>query len=980
MSTEVIPYIIYSDGGGEQLYYVFNAVAVMFGGSIFMSSLYITAMLSGVWILMLSISKNDAFMPIKYMFWFWIASIVILQPKTEILIKDPVTKYQRKVDNVPYILGMFAGTTSGIGHAVTSKMEDLFTIPAGGSGTITKYHKYSEYGSVFASRILKDMNKYRIKDGRLKENMSRFIDECVVLESLRGGRFTVQDLNDSKDIWGLVRDNANPILGFPYRYGKNKNSREIGPSQRRLLGDTDILTCKKGAKELEKDLNKHIDKISGYFGRKLISGEKVVSQEFGTRFKQELQNSYEFMSGIASQAEDILRQQMLINEIDDAAMSYATAKATIQQRSWHLITGELASNFLIALKIVLECLAYGGFIFIGMMAMLPGGMMILGKYLQLLIWLQLWAPLYAILNMIMSTVARSQMAGVVGDYGLTMVTSVGISNLHENIEAVAAMCSASIPFISYSLMQGGVSSFMHLAGSMTSAMSGAASTASSEITSGNLALNSVAYQNRSMWNTGGFKNDVSARYDAGRIDVERNDGSRAFATSSGGGGLQAGAGFNTSKLPMSLQSTKNLSKSINDQLSDLQSTSANLNKSFEQSQSLVMDKQKGVMIAASKSIGNNHSWSISENSNHGESITTAMDFNKSLQDDFSMNSKQSAEIMASLGAGLSVKAVTIGANSSFSSLADKQQAFRQAEALAKSQGITQQIQDGVNHLQDVRFHEGKGKDARLTENLQSSVNDMQRASEQISLNKSKMSQLTNTQNFLESSGIGISEDKSEKFINHIDGMHGRGRGYTYKILANPNNERYRKQLDNAIDSFMMKQSGYDQVNLSSNMQQSFDGKSQQLTQDVNKTIQSGDFGAFNQEQLNNNNGSALNSNAYAKNSDIIDNSDIAQKNNLTVSGNRDRDLGDQSNQIRYDPNNTKLRVQDEIEQNKRKIQKQKNNMEQKQLEKVEKFQEKDGRWEGLEAVKNAINWSDPLLPKKSNIDKNYFKNNNKNKK
>ena len=104
-----------------------------------------------------------------------------------------------------------------------------------------------------------------------------------------------------------------------------------------------------------------------------------------------------------------------------------------------------------------------GIYIIAIMVMLPTGINILGKYLQILIWLQLWAPLYAILNMVMSTVAQYKTQGIIGNDGLSMMTSVGLTTLQGNIEAIAAFCTSSIPFISYSLMQGGVGSFMHLA-------------------------------------------------------------------------------------------------------------------------------------------------------------------------------------------------------------------------------------------------------------------------------------------------------------------------------------------------------------------------------------------------------------------------------------------------------------------------------------------------------------------------------------
>ena len=86
------------------------------------------------------------------------------------------------------------------------------------------------------------MDKYRIRNGVLKENMSRFIEQCVVLEAMMGGKYTVRDLKESKDIWELVSTNANPINGFSYRDEVKK--------------ETDIVTCKEGVANLTRDLKK----------------------------------------------------------------------------------------------------------------------------------------------------------------------------------------------------------------------------------------------------------------------------------------------------------------------------------------------------------------------------------------------------------------------------------------------------------------------------------------------------------------------------------------------------------------------------------------------------------------------------------------------------------------------------------------------------------------------------------------------------
>jgi conjugal transfer mating pair stabilization protein TraG len=322
---------IYSYGGGEVLSLVFNAIAAIFGHNEFKAALYIAALLFGFWVLISSVAKNTAVVPFQWMFWFWIITNCILYPKINVLIYDPITKHEQKVDNVPLILGEFASIVSGLGHGLTKLFETSFSL--------SNYQRYGQHGSVFASKILKNLGKYRIHDGTLKENMERFIQQCVVLESMMGGKYTVKDLQNSKDIWGLVSTNANPILGFSYRFSSTLQTKAAE-------GGTEIVTCKAGAKLLEKDLTTHQLEAGSIFGRQLRKIKKVVSgnsenaknatsnKVFSSFFKTQLASSYQFMSNIALDADKLLKQEMMINSIDDVKNNYAVSKAVIQQRAW----------------------------------------------------------------------------------------------------------------------------------------------------------------------------------------------------------------------------------------------------------------------------------------------------------------------------------------------------------------------------------------------------------------------------------------------------------------------------------------------------------------------------------------------------------------------------------------------------------------------------------------------------------------------
>jgi len=878
----VSEYTVWSYGGGEQLWYVFNAVATIFKHNEYSYAFYIAATLFGIWVLITSIVSNKAMVPIKWMFWFWLSTTLMLAPKTDIMISDPVTKFEKPVGDVPWVLGMSAGIISGIGHSMTDLVETFFSLP--------DYQSYGGNGMMFASKILKNMDKYRIRNGVLKENMSRFIEQCVVLEAMMGGKYTVKDLKESKNIWELVSTNANPINGFSYRDEATKH--------------TDIVTCKEGVTKLATDLKKETKAVAGYLGRRNMPNRDKTTSEvvFENYFNEKLISSYQFMSGIAENAESILKQEMMINAIEDVSLNYAASKTAIQQRAWYLTTGELASGFLIGLKVVMDCLAYGGFIFIAIMVMLPTGINILGKYLQILIWLQLWAPLYAILNMVMSTVAQYKTQGIIGNDGLSMMTSVGLTTLQGNIEAIAAFCTSSIPFISYSLMQGGVGSFMHLAGTMTSGISGAASAASNEVSSGNLALNSVSYGGRAMMNVAGFKHDMGLSYKSGRMDMERFDGSQGFMTGAGRSGVIAGEGMNMSRLPDKMNISRAIDSGFSSSISKERSAAANFSEQYEEAKAMSVNNSKGLLESMSRNVGQSRGWQVSESSRYADSINKTAQFTKSLQEDKGYSAKQAAEISLSLGG----KIFGFGAGSSFSSQGSYDEAVKEGKSLAESQGVTKHLEVGTSHLKDVRYNEGSGEDKKLTENLETSLNQMERYSNMANIHNAIADRISDQKQTAERLGIGVNEDITEQFVDYVANrkmVNGEvyGRDKAIQVLADPDKTADKgilvQEFANKVSSDLIP--GFREGNVLSNMKAGYENKHEERKEQLEKRVmdevlggkdekddeKKPQYGTFNQEQGNIKQGvhptpgKSVYDNAGK---DLITNSKIVEKNNLAI--------------------------------------------------------------------------------------------------
>src|SRR6185312_12324387 len=138
-------------------------------------------------------------------------------------------------------------------------------------------------------------------------------------------------------------------------------------------------------------------------------------------------------------------------------------KALMQQRSTYAIAGDIAARTLPLFKNVIEALSYALFIFIVVLALLPNGYRILLTYCGILAWTQLWAPLYAVLNLIMTLYGQTETASHGAEKGLTLLNSAAIINANADMVSLAAWLSVSIPFISYGILKQGAAAFVGLA-------------------------------------------------------------------------------------------------------------------------------------------------------------------------------------------------------------------------------------------------------------------------------------------------------------------------------------------------------------------------------------------------------------------------------------------------------------------------------------------------------------------------------------
>src|SRR5690242_16103526 len=104
-------YDVITHGGGEGLVYVFNAVASLFNGkkALGASIVYMASAFAMVLMVMMMVAKQELLPTAKWFFGSLIITAALMIPKVDIIVRDRITKLERPVANVPFMLGVFAG-------------------------------------------------------------------------------------------------------------------------------------------------------------------------------------------------------------------------------------------------------------------------------------------------------------------------------------------------------------------------------------------------------------------------------------------------------------------------------------------------------------------------------------------------------------------------------------------------------------------------------------------------------------------------------------------------------------------------------------------------------------------------------------------------------------------------------------------------------------------------------------------------------
>lgn len=379
----------------------------------------------------------------------------LFAPTTDVRIHSASTGTVRVVANVPFGPAAIASMMSRIGHTVTDLMEQGFAVPA-----------MNDYGYASPIRTAALMRKATIDgiitDGLQSDNEAlyqsfvNYVSECTMvgvqkrelsakaiynssnpLDAMKWDNniYRTRQYDDSGSVSHVPCGAAHVVLSSRVNaeWGGTTYGRFLAPA---LLQNIEELDATEGTSE-----QRAVKKVSEIAA--ILTGSGITNQQLGLNM---------LVYEMAQQG-----NLAFFDEHTDASKLAAMEQVRAQRNAaWQLEADNFASvmiplitffeNFVFAISPLMVFIVFLG----------AGGLKLLGKYMFLVLWVQMWMPLMAVVNLYLMMSATGSMDTLIqGPAELGSFAMINYMGTEVNTwMGVAGKLLASIPAISLMLLYG----------------------------------------------------------------------------------------------------------------------------------------------------------------------------------------------------------------------------------------------------------------------------------------------------------------------------------------------------------------------------------------------------------------------------------------------------------------------------------------------------------------------------------------------
>src|ERR1700674_26140 len=390
-------YEVWAYGDNDMLFGIFNAVAAMVGGDSYIAALAIVGVCGGLTAGIVYALATSQFAGPKWVISVFLVYSCLLIPKVTVGIVDKLGGQPvMVVSNVPVGLGVFAGLSSAVGNLLTELFESTLQILPG-PGQLPPDLTYQQHGVLFGDSLIKRQREVVFSDAGYRTDMINFLANCTQFD-LSDGTLNPTDFENAPNLWAMMV-NTNPARFTNITAG---------------TGESVLVPCPQGYLSLEQRRPVVLGDMYNTLTSQLNPDVPVAQAQTIAAGQITTANQRANLANAASDAAAILMQNAMINAVNDASgvigqkindpasllLSYGRAQSVIQTNAAWINAGKMAEQSLPLIRNSIEAIIYALFPLVALMMILTHGrttMKMLQSYLFVMLWIQMWPAVYAIL-------------------------------------------------------------------------------------------------------------------------------------------------------------------------------------------------------------------------------------------------------------------------------------------------------------------------------------------------------------------------------------------------------------------------------------------------------------------------------------------------------------------------------------------------------------------------------------------------------
>lgn len=486
-------YEVYAYWNVAELEAMFNAVASIMGSGDYLGLLRTMAIVGIIVVVIATLTGRERLDGMwKWLFFLAIFQAMLLIPKVTVTIIDRTgNEPPRAVANVPIGLGAFAHSMSKVGDWLTGAFETVFSLPDD--------VKFRRNGTLFGHRVLSERSAVKSGNPVLTSNLLEFYRECVAPDIATGYIRMKEDILEVNNVWESLNGKTNPARLVTLR-------DTTDPTVMSTVG------CDVAYQSLTLQINAESSHQITLLGSRLYP--KMSQADAGTAIIGSLATSTNYLLGVSASAQDAVKQAIVANfmidaqymlpaQLGDAASAQtnlAMAQSLRSTSDSYKLMARVAESTMPKVRNAIELVQYAIFPVILLFVVISGHQAggVIKSYAASLFWIQLWAPLYAVMNFIITMYSRSEYTNGSAGSGLSIEHMSFLNTAIVSDQAIAGMLVISIPAIAAAIVKGGevgLQSVAGLVGPPRDPEKIASGLAMGNMQMGNASLNNVSHDN-----------------------------------------------------------------------------------------------------------------------------------------------------------------------------------------------------------------------------------------------------------------------------------------------------------------------------------------------------------------------------------------------------------------------------------------------------------------------------------------------------